>query len=140
MQSEKTQRIRQNYPWRFILEGEYGNLFVRKSPSPNLVVNNSSYYGLAFRVERDFSEYARFFVKSGVELREFTFQTQNIEDFQNIKQTLLGAQVGLSISIPGTKRCKVDGCGVVMKHLHNGVEYRGSSIFNLQNRRVGQWY
>lgn len=140
MQSEKTQRMRQNYPWRFILEGEYGNLFVRKTPSPNFVVNDSPYYGVAFRVERDFSEYARFFVKTGVEFRDFTYQTQNIEEFQNIKQTLLGAQVGLSISIPGTKRCKVDGCGVVMKHLHNGVEYRGSSIFNLQNRRVGQWY
>ncbi|AFL85201.1 hypothetical protein Belba_2656 [Belliella baltica DSM 15883] len=140
MQSEKTQRMRQNYPWRFILEGEYGNILVRKSTSPNFVINDSPYYGLALRVEREFSEYARFFVKTGIEMRDFSYQTQNIEEFQNIKQTLLGAQVGLSISIPGTKRCKVEGCGVVMKHLHNGVEYRGSSIFNLQNRRVGQWY
>jgi hypothetical protein len=28
---------------------------------------------------------------------------------------------------------------VVMNHRHDGVEYRGSSIFNLQNRRIGQW-
>jgi hypothetical protein len=27
-----------------------------------------------------------------------------------------------------------------MKHNHNGVEYRGSSIFNFQNRKIGQWY
>lgn len=140
MQSEKTQRLRQNYPWRFVLEGEYGNLFLRESPSSSLVLKNSLYYGLAFRVERDFSEYARFFVKSGVEFRNFTFETQIIEEFQNIKQSLVSAQFGLAISISGTKRCKVAGCGVVMKHLHNGLEYRGSSIFNLQNRRVGQWY
>lgn len=140
MQSEKTQRMRENYPWRFIAEGEYGNIFVRKSPSENFSITNSPYYGLALRVEREFSEYARFFVKSGIEFRNFKYQPENNEEFQNIKQTLLGVQVGLSIRIPGTKRCKVGGCGVVMKHLHNGVEYRGSSIFNLQNRRVGQWY
>ncbi|MCH7412226.1 hypothetical protein MM213_01925 [Belliella sp. R4-6] len=140
MQSEKNQRIRQNYPWRFILEGEYGSLIVRKSPDSRLVNNNEPYYGIAFRIERQFSEYARFFVKTGAEFRNLSFEGTNIEEFQNIKQTLYGAQVGLSISLPGTKRCKVQGCGVVMKHLHDGVEYRGSSIFNLQNRRVGQWY
>lgn len=140
MQSEKNQRIRQNYPWRFILEGEYGSLIVRRSPDPRLVNSNEPYYGVAFRIERQFSEYARFFVKTGAEFRNLTFEGTNIEEFQNIRQTLYAAQIGLSISLPGTKRCKVQGCGVVMKHLHDGVEYRGSSIFNLQNRRVGQWY
>ncbi|MFD2036628.1 hypothetical protein ACFSKL_17625 [Belliella marina] len=140
MQSEKNQRMRQNYPWRFILEGEYGSLIVRNSPDERMATNNEPYYGVAFRLERQFSEYARFFVKTGAEFRNFTFMGSNIEEFQNIKQTVYGAQLGLSISLPGTKRCKVEGCGVVMKHLHNGVEYRGSSIFNLQNRKVGQWY
>jgi hypothetical protein len=27
-----------------------------------------------------------------------------------------------------------------MKHKHDGIEYRGSSIFNFQNRKIGQWY
>ncbi|SNS27677.1 hypothetical protein SAMN06295967_106136 [Belliella buryatensis] len=140
MQSEKNQRMRQNYPWRFILEGEYGQLFSRSSPDANLDFNNEPYYGLALRVEREFSEYARVFVKAGVEFRDLVYGPENFEDIQNIKQSVYGAQIGLSISLPGTKRCKVQGCGVVMKHLHEGVEYRGSSIWNFQNRKVGQWY
>ncbi len=140
MQSEKNQRMRQNYPWRFILEGEYGSLFNRNSPDANLTFSNEPFYGLNFRIEREFSEYARLFVKAGAEFRNMVYSQGEIQDFQNIKQTVYGAQIGLSISLPGTKRCKVQGCGVVMKHLHEGVEYRGSSIWNFQNRKVGQWY
>lgn len=140
MQSEKNQRMRQNYPWRFILEGEYGQMFNRSSPDANLNFSNEPYYGLALRIEREFSEYARIFVKAGAEFRSLVYAPQNLEEFQNIQQSVYGAQIGLSISLPGTKRCKVQGCGVVMKHLHEGVEYRGSSIWNFQNRKVGQWY
>lgn len=140
MQGEKNQRIRQNYPWRFIAEGEFGNLILRQNIDSRLVPGDQPFYGVALRIERDFSEYARLFIKGGAEFRNFIFQAESLNEFQNLNQTLYVAQVGLSISLPGTKRCKVPGCGVVMKHLHDGVEYRGSSIFRLQNRRVGQWY
>ncbi|MGY6744300.1 MAG: hypothetical protein ACXIUQ_16290 [Cecembia sp.] len=140
MQSEKNQRIRQGYPWRFILEGEFGNILVRKSFDESLVNNDQAFYSIGLRIEREFSEYTRLFVKAGTEFRNFAFQPENLSEFQNLRQTLYVAQVGFSINLPGTKRCKVQGCGVVMKHLHDGVEYRGSSIFNLQNRKIGQWY
>jgi hypothetical protein len=140
MQSEKNQRIRQNYPWRFLLDVEFGNIIVRQSFDESLNTNNSPFYSLGLRIEREFSEYTRFFVKAGAEFREFGLQAQNFNEFQNFRQTLYVAQVGFSINLPGTKRCKVPGCGVVMKHLHEGVEYRGSSIFNFQNRKIGQWY
>ncbi|TVP49309.1 MAG: hypothetical protein EA341_09455 [Mongoliibacter sp.] len=140
MQGEKNQRIRQNYPWRFIAEGEFGNLILRQNLDERILTGDRSYYGVALRIERDFSEHARLFVKAGAEFRDFIFQSESLNEFQNLQQTLYVAQVGLSISLPGTKRCKVPGCGVVMKHLHEGVEYRGSSIFRFQNRKVGQWY
>jgi hypothetical protein len=91
-------------------------------------------------VEREFSEYTRLFVKAGAEFRNFSYQVEDLTEVQNIQQTLYGVQLGFSVRLPGTKRCKVQGCGVVMKHLHEGVEYRGSSIFNFQNRKIGQWY
>ncbi|MDO9553033.1 hypothetical protein [Rhodonellum sp.] len=140
MQSEKNQRIRQQYPWRFILEGEYGTMKIRKSYDSNLLVSQDPYYGIALRMERDLSEYTKLFIKTGAEVRSFIYQSSEITDFQNIKQTLFGAQIGFALRLPGTKRCRIQGCGVVMKHLHNGVEHRGSSIFNFQNRKVGQWY
>jgi hypothetical protein len=140
MQSEKNQRIKQQYPWTFILEGEYGQMKIRESYDQQVLVNKEPYYGLALRIERDLSEYTKLFVKTGAEVRNFIYQSSEITDFQNIKQTLFGAQMGFAIRLPGTKRCKIQGCGVVMKHLHNGVEHRGSSIFNFQNRKVGQWY
>lgn len=140
MQSQKRQRIRQDYPWRFILEGQIGNMIIRESFDPSLSSGNEPFYNAALRVERDFSEYARMFVKLGFEQRIFLLAAQNQSEFQKLEQSLVFGQVGMSLSFPGTKRCKVEGCGVVMKHLHNGVEYRGSSIFRPQNRKVGQWY
>lgn len=140
MQSEKTQRIRQNYPWRFILEAEFGNLYLRQSFDSKAFPSEDAFYNIGLRVEKEFSEYARFFVKTGVEFRNYNFRTENPAEFQNIKQNLYLAQVGFSISIPSTKRCKMHGCGVVMRHVHDGIDYRGSSIFNFQNRKVGQWY
>jgi len=140
MQSEKIQRIRQNYPWRFIVEAEFGNLYLRQSFDLMAFPSTEPFYNVGLRIEKEFSEYARFFVKTGVEFRNYNFTTENPDEFQNIKQNLYFAQVGISISLPGTKRCKVPGCGVVMRHVHDGVEYRGSSIFNFQNRKVGQWY
>ena len=151
MQSELRQRARQNYPWRFLLEGEFGKMKLKNSVDPSLLVGSvpyeprlavseDPYFGISFRVEYDFSEYAKFFFKGGGEFRKFTYAAADFSQFQNIDQNVYGLQAGMAIKIPGTKRCKIGGCGVVMKHLHNGIEYRGSSIFNLQNRKVGQWY
>lgn len=151
MQSELRQRARQNYPWRFILEGEFGKMKLKNSVDPSLLVSGvpyvprlavseDPYLGVSLRVEYDFSEYAKFFVKGGAEFREFTYAASDFSEFQTISQDVFGLQAGLAIKLPGTKRCKIYGCGVVMKHLHDGVEYRGSSIFNMQNRKVGQWY
>lgn len=150
MQSELKQRVRQLYPWRVILEGEFGQLTLKKAfdPSlnangnytPRLAVANEPYYGIGLRLERDFSEYTKLFIKGGAEFRKFTFASSDYSELQNIDQQVYAMQIGFSVRFPGTKRCKVQGCGVVMKHMHNGIEYRGSSIFNLQNRKIGQWY
>ncbi len=151
MQSELRQRARANYPWRFILEGEFGKMNLKKSYDPalsaggapyvpRLAVSEDPYVGVSLRMEYDFSEYAKLFLKGGAEFRKFTYAASDYSEFQNIDQNVYGLQAGLAIKIPGTKRCKIQGCGVVMKHLHDGIEYRGSSIFNLQNRKIGQWY
>ncbi|MDF2157691.1 hypothetical protein [Algoriphagus sp. CAU 1675] len=151
MQSELRQRVRQIYPWRFILEGEYGRLNLKKVYDPaldspgnpylsRLTDAGNPYYGLGLRLERDFSEYTKLFVKGGVDIRKFTYSSFDFTEVQDIEQRVYALQLGLAIKIPGTKRCKVAGCGVVMKHSHNGIEYRGSSIFRLQNRKIGQWY
>lgn len=152
MQSEMKQRAKQIYPWRFILEGEFGQLNLKNSYDPALDIPNQApytprlavadepYYGLALRIERDFSEYTKLFIKGGAEFRKFTYAASDFSEFQNVDQTLYAMQVGFAIRMPGTKRCKIAGCGVVMKHSHNGIEVRGSSIFRLQNRKIGQWY
>lgn len=140
MQSQKNQRIRQNYPWRFMIEGQFGTIRVKDNFDARIDADTDPFYNISFRVERDFSEYARLFLKAGFESRNFAFQAENPAETQKFRQVLYPVQLGLSVSLPGTKRCKKPGCGVVMKHLHDGVEYRGSSIFQLQNRKVGQWY
>lgn len=140
MQSELRQRVRQNYPWRFIAEGEYGNLDLIESFDPRVALVDEPYYGFGLRIEREFSEYAKFFVKGGAEFRNFTYSASDFSEVQNMDQTVYALQVGMAMTLPGTKKCKIQGCGVVMKHMHNGIEYRGSSILQFQNRKVGQWY
>lgn len=150
MQSELRQRVRQIYPWRLIAEADFGNLNIKNfiDPSltqnpnytPRLAVADQPAFGIGLRLERDFSEYTKLFIKGSMDIRSFTYSASDFSEFQELDQRVYGMQVGLAIRIPGTKRCKIAGCGVVMKHMHNGVEYRGSSIFNLQNRKIGQWY
>jgi hypothetical protein len=139
MQSELKQRARQEYPWRFILEGEFGSMTLQKSLDPKLTAG-SGYYGVGLRIERDLSEYAKVFIKPAVEIRPYDYTMPDPLEIQEINQRVYNLQVGVSMSLPGEKRCKVSGCKVVMKHIHNGVEYRGSSIWKRQNRKVGQWY
>lgn len=151
MQSELRQRARQLYPWRFIIEGEFGKMKLSKFVASNTITQNSTYqpklavsdnpyFGASLRIEREISDYAKVFLKGGAEFREFTFSASDFSESQLIKQQVFGLQAGLAMTLPGTKRCKIQGCGVVMKHMHDGIEFRGSSIFRFQNRKVGQWY
>lgn len=151
MMSELRQRARQNYPWRFIFEAEFGKLNLKKAYDPildigpepyvsRLAVSDKNYYGLGLRIERDFSDYTKVFVKGGADFRKFTYAASDFTEVQNLDQQVYAMQVGLAVRFPGTKKCKIVGCGVVMKHMHNGIEYRGSGIFNFQDRKVGQWY
>jgi hypothetical protein len=147
MQRQLAQRLRQNYPWRISVEAEAGKMQVRTQPvavprayQPHLVADQGSYYyGAGIRVDYDLSEYATLFVKGEMELRSFVNGSADFTAFP-MDQRVFGVQTGLSMKVPGTKKCKINGCGVVMKHMHDGIEYRGSSIFNLQNRKIGQWY
>ena len=145
MQSQLKQRIRQEYPWHFVLEGEYGSLKIKKAYDSHLSATEP-FYSLGLRIEREFSEYAKIYLKPAASFYKLAYDKtvvhNGVEVFetQPIKQNIYTLNIGLSVSIPGTKRCKVAGCGVVMKHLHDGVEYRGSSIWKRQNRKVGQWY
>ncbi|GAB3657667.1 hypothetical protein GCM10028791_30280 [Echinicola sediminis] len=139
MQAERKIRMRQDYPWRFVLEGEYGSITVKEGYDRRLTATEP-YYGLGLRIEREFSEYTKVFLKPNAEFRKFNYELEDPRESQAIDQQIFTVNLGLAIRMPGTKRCKFPGCGVKMKHLHNGVEYRGSSIWQMQNRKVGQWY
>lgn len=147
MKREYEQRIRQNYPWNISVEAEVGK--VKVSQAEPLVpkvyqaqlaaVEDQFTYAAALRIGYDLSEYASVFAKGKYMQRSFVNNSPDFTPFP-MDQEIYSVQVGLAMKVPGTKRCKITGCGVVMKHNHNGVEYRGSSIFNLQNRKIGQWY
>jgi hypothetical protein len=102
-------------------------------------LTNQITYAAALRISYDLSEYASVFAKGKYMQRSFVNNSPEFIAFP-MDQEVYSVQFGVSLKVPGTKRCKINGCGVVMKHLHDGIEYRGSSIFNLQNRKMGQWY
>lgn len=146
MDREYQQRIRQNYPWSISVEGEVGKVNVTQGEpavpkvyQPRLAAAKDQYtYAGALRVSYDLSEYASVFVKGKYMQRSFENGSPDFTPFA-MNQEVYSVQTGFSIRPPGTKRCRINGCGVVMKHNHNGVEYRGSSIFYFQNRKIGQW-
>ncbi|GGF39372.1 hypothetical protein [Echinicola rosea] len=139
MQAERKLRMEQNYPWRFTLEAEYGSINIQESYD-NTLTATEPYYAIGLRIEREFSEYTKIFLKPNASFRKFNYQLEGMEEAQMLEQKLFTINLGVALRLPGTKRCKIPGCGVKMKHLHNGVEYRGSSIWHMQNRKVGQWY
>ncbi len=135
MQAEKKLRMQQRYPWRFIVEGEYGSLKMSKSFDKNLSISDP-YYGVGLRIERDFSEYTKMFIKPAVEMRALSYNHPALEEIQTVDQMIYRLNIGISLRLPGTKRCKVAGCGVKMKHLHDGVEYRGYLEYAKQKNRA----
>ena len=147
MEKEYNQRIRQNYPWSISVEAEVGRVkvnqeepLVPKAYQARLAAVEDQYtYAGVLRVAYEFSEYASIFVKGKYMQRSFVNNSADFTPFK-MDNEVYSLQTGLALKIPGTKRCKINGCGVVMKHNHNGVEYRGSSIFYFQNRKIGQWY
>ena len=153
-QREYNQRIRQYYPWTVSIEGEVGKFVVNNPVIQNVILSdlrpfndfpflrdaaNSYTYAAGLRIEYDLSDYVSVYVKGRMELRSFENNAPEFYPF-HLNQQNIGIQTGLSMKLSGTKRCKINGCGVVMKHKHDGIEYRGSSIFNFQNRKIGQWY
>ena len=139
MQTEKRLRMQQEYFWRFILDGEFGKLLVKKNVDSRISFDEP-YYGIGFRIERDLSPYTHVYFRPAVSIRNLTYGRADLMENQALTQTMATIQVGASLRLPSIKRCKVPGCGVVMEHLHNGVVYRGSSIWKRQHRKVGQWY
>jgi hypothetical protein len=150
MQSIKRQRLKQRYPWRIIIEGEIGKSYFNqpltveaKFSEETFEFNSnpiSTYYGMYLRGEYIMSEYTKIFMRGGTSYRSSNV-IQTINDHQyTLNQNLYTLNAGIVFALPGNKRCRKPGCGVVMKHYHDGVEYRGSSIFQLQQRKIGQWY
>ncbi len=147
MQRELKQRIQQNYPWNISVEAEVGKVKVNQADPmvPKVyqarlaALEDQFTYAAALRIGYNLSEYASLFAKAKYMQRSFVNNSLDFTFFP-LNQEVYSVQVGFAMKIPGTKRCKISGCGVVMNHGHDGVEYRGSSIFNLQNRRIGQWY
>lgn len=147
MERELKQRIRQNYPWTISVEAEVGRMkviqaepIIPKDYQARLSEMKDQFtYAAVLRIGYDLSEYASVFAKGKYMQRSLVNNSPDFTSFP-MDQEVYSVQVGLSMKVPGTKRCKINGCGVVMKHNHNGVEFRGSSIFNLQNRKIGQWY
>ncbi|MGY6558143.1 MAG: hypothetical protein ACXIT9_02560 [Nitritalea sp.] len=158
MQSTRNQLLRQWYPFKVVTEAEIGTITFRQPLDSRFVVQETNFFALHLRFEYLLGEYFRLFIKGGAEFSNLEFEARRVPflpeenlspglvgsdplvDSQEFRQRFLTAQIGLAINLPGSKRCKVPGCGVKMRHLHDGVEYRGSSIFNLQNRRIGQHF
>jgi hypothetical protein len=147
MERELKQRLRQNYPWNISVEAEVGKVKVNQTESmvPKVyqarlaALEDQFTYAAALRIGYNLSEYASLFAKAKYMQRSLVNDSPEFTPFP-MDQEVYSVQVGFAMKIPGTKRCKISGCGVVMNHRHGIVEYRGSSIFNLQNRRIGQWY
>lgn len=150
MQSEYKLRARAYYPWRLIAELEYGRVDLKNTASNFLLGGNTNSprwtesgmpsIMVSLRFEKELSDYSKLFIKAGVDTRTFSFFSSDFMEFQDIQQRVYALNFGLSVRFPTTKRCKVGGCGVVMRHRHEGRLYRGSSIFNRQERKIGEWH
>ncbi|EIM77839.1 hypothetical protein A3SI_05654 [Nitritalea halalkaliphila LW7] len=158
MQSTRNQLLRQWYPFKVVTEAEIGTITFRQPIDSRFIVQETNFFALHLRFEYLLGEYFRLFLKGGAEFSNLQFEPRRepflppgipspnqvggdpLVEPQDFRQRFLTAQIGLAINLPGSKRCKTPGCGVKMRHLHDGVEYRGSSIFNLQNRRIGQHF
>ncbi len=116
----------------FNLSGKFDKAQIRKGV----------YFNIGATVEREMSEYLRFFVRPSFDLKSFTLEMPETDASIRTGMNALYIQAGITYRIPRLKRCFLKTCRTQVNHQHGNMEYRSRvhPFYKKQNPHHGENY
>jgi hypothetical protein len=103
-------------------------------------VKASPFFNMGVTVEREMSEYLRFFVRPSYEIKSYTLTLPESDASIKHQANAVNWSVGLTYSIPDLPRCKIKNCNIQINHAHGDREYRSRMhpLWKKQNPGYGE--
>ncbi len=113
------------------------------SPGSNFdvpLIQKGVYVNGGVTVERELSEYLRFFVRPSYEIKNYTLNLPEGGKGINHNINAFYLNIGVTYSIPELKKCFIADCKIQMNHAHGNREYRSRvhPIYKKQNPQYGE--
>ncbi len=105
-------------------------------------ITKGVYFNIGTTVEREMSEYLRFFVRPSLDLKSFTLEMPETDVAIRTGMNAFYVQVGLTYRLPRLKRCFIKTCKTQVDHQHGDREYRSRihPFYKKQNPHHGENY
>ena len=106
------------------------------------VMKKSIYFNVGVRVEREFSEYMRLFIRPSYEIKSYKLTVPETAQTLHHRLNGLYINVGLTYRFPELRRCFLRTCHAQINHAHGNREYRSRRhpFYKKQNPHYGENY
>lgn len=105
-------------------------------------IQKGVYFNAGVTLEREMSEYLRFFVRPSFDLKNFTLEMPETDVSIPTGMNALYINVGITYRISRLKRCFLKNCTTQINHQHGNMEYRSRvhPFYKNQNPHHGENY
>ncbi len=134
-------KVYRYYYWVLSVDAHLGG-FNLSGKFDKAQVTKSVYFNIGATVEREMSEYLRFFVRPSFDLKSFTLEMPETDVSVRTGMNALYFNVGLTYRLPRLKRCYIKTCRTQVNHQHGNMEYRSRvhPFYKKQNPHHGENY
>lgn len=105
-------------------------------------ISKGIYFNIGPTIEREMSEYLRFFVRPSVDLKSYTLIFPETDAELTTRMNAFYVNVGITYRIPRLRRCFIKDCRTQVNHQHGNMEYRSRvhPFYKNQNPHHGENY
>ena len=101
------------------------------------IVKYDPFFNVGVIFEQKFSKYFKVYIRPSFELRQYSLSNEFVSTTH--KFSIFSISIGALLKYPIYPRNRYKAHRVKMEHVFNGKIYRGRSIFQRQNPRIGQY-
>lgn len=128
------------YEYALVVDANIGGYSLGKHFDKS-IIKKGAFFNIGARLERDFSEYFRLFIRPSFELKSYKL---NIPESGSIthKFNAVYVNVGMTYRLPDLRRCPFKKCRIQINHAHGNREYRSRvhPFYKKQNPHYGENY
>jgi hypothetical protein len=134
-------KVYRYYYWVLSVDAHLGG-FNLSGKFDKAQVQKGLYFNIGTTIEREMSEYLRFFVRPSFDLKSFTLEMPETDVSIRTGMNALYVNFGVTYRISRLKRCFLKNCKTQVNHQHGNMEYRSRvhPFYKNQNPHHGENY